>query len=89
MDYFAAARKTELRQRGELDKIFGVTYPMVNAYMTGKSLPTRSKKRIDTALAVFNTLVEQGKLPFPEGKDKDSRANAVEKIAAHVAAKSN
>jgi len=85
MDYFAVAKKSELRQRGELDQIFGVSYPMVNAYMTGRSLPTRSKKRVDVALKVIDALLDQGKLPFPEDKDKESRANAVAKIAAHVA----
>lgn len=85
---FEVARKSGLRQRGELDKVFGVSYPMVNRYLTGKSFPRGKQRRlISEAINVLSSLIEKGTLPFKEDRTEESRATAVEKISAYVAAK--
>lgn len=82
---FEVVKKTKLKQKGELERLFGVSRPMVNRYMTGKSLP-RGKNRAHTrtALNVLSKLLEAGKLPLSEDKDSAARAAAVEKIYSHV-----
>lgn len=82
---FSVARKTQLRQKGELDAIFGVTFPMVNAYLQGKSYPRGANRtRITTILNVFTQLLESGKLPLPKEKSPEARVAAVNKIKEYI-----
>ena len=85
---FNNVRKSGLRQRGELDKLFGVSYPMVNRYLTGQSFPRGENRRlINVAVKVIDTLVAQGKLPLPSDRDAEARSKAVDKISAFIQTK--
>jgi len=78
---FEVAKRSGLRQKGELDVLFGVSYPMTNAYLSGKSYPRGANRaHIDLTLQVLARLIEKGSLPLAEGKDMEGRAKAVEKI---------
>lgn len=82
---FNVAKKTQLRQKGELDLIFGVTYAMVNAYLGNRAFPRgKNRTRASVAVGVLNALLEQGKLPFAGDKTPESRAASVLKIKQHV-----
>lgn len=84
---FSVAKKTQLRQKGELDVIFGVTFPMVNAYLQGKSYPRGANRtHIATVLQVLNKLLESGKLPLAEDKSSEARTAAVNKIKEYISA---
>ena len=78
---FEVAKRSGLRQKGELDILFEVSYPMINAYLGGKSYPRGpNRTHISIALDVLNALIDKGKLPLAEGKDTEGRAKAVKKI---------
>ena len=78
---FEVAKRTQLRQKGELDVLFGVSYPMTNAYLNGKSYPRgANRERIDLTVQVLTKLLTSGKLPLPEDKSPESRAKALVKI---------
>lgn len=82
---FSVAKRTQLRQKGELDRLFGVSYPMTNAYLKGKSYPRgANRKHIDLTLTVLAKLLEAGKLPLSEGKSPESRAKAVAKLEEFI-----
>ena len=85
---FTVAKRTQLRQKGELDRLFGVSYPMTNAYLKGKSYP-RGKNRVHIAvtLDVLAELLKSGKLPLSEEKGIEARAKAVTKIHDFVKAR--
>lgn len=83
---FEIAKRSGLRQKGELDKLFRVSYPMVNAYLSGKSYPRGvNRVRIATVLDVLGKLCDSGKLPLAEGADQANRETAVTKIESCVA----
>ena len=82
---FDIAKRTQLRQKGELDQLFGVSYPMTNAYLSGKSYPRGANRtHISLALTVLDGLLKNGKLPLPEDKPPESRLKVVEKIKAFI-----
>ena len=87
---FDVVKKSGLRQRTELEELFGVTYAMVNRYMSGKSFPRGDNRRlISKTVHVIEGLLSKGQLPFSEDKDTESRLRAVKKIRAFVAAQTN
>lgn len=79
---FTVAKESGLRQRGELDVLFGVTYPMVNRYLKGKAYPRgKNREHIARVLGTVKALMDKGSLPFTDDKDKEYRTKAVAKIA--------
>tara|TARA_R110000868_G_C10956626_1_gene768119 strand:- start:4721 stop:4987 length:267 start_codon:yes stop_codon:yes gene_type:complete len=85
---FSIAKRSGLRQKGELDSLFGVSYPMINAYLNGKSYPRGANRiHIERALVVLQELITTGKLPFSEDKSSEARLKAVEKMKAIISAK--
>ena len=85
---FSIAKRSGLRQKGELDSLFGVSYPMINAYLNGKSYPRGANRiRIERALTVLQGLITAEKLPFSEDKSSEARMKAIDKMKAIVSAK--
>ena len=78
---FAVAKRTKLRQKGELDFLFNVSYAMTNAYLSDRSYPRgKNRKHIMGVVSVLLNLLRAGKLPLAESKDFEARKKAVEKI---------
>jgi len=86
---FAIVPRTGLRQKGELETLFGVTRPMVNQYLAGRCLPRGYRaERIQSVLAILASLVERGKLPFPASVDNEAKRKlAATKLAIYVESK--
>lgn len=82
---FKIAKRSGLRQKGELDRLFKVSYPMVNAYLSGKSYPRGANRiRVALVLDVLARLCADNKLPLAEGSDQLARDTAVNKIEGCV-----
>ena len=83
---FKIVARTKLRQKGELDHLFGVSRTMVNRYMSGESLPRGpNRKRISKTISVMSELLEAGTLPVDEKTDDDVRKAILAEISAQVA----
>ena len=85
---FSILKESGLRKKDELEHIFCTTRAMIHRSMDGDSFP-RGKNRQRAALAckAISNLIEKGSLPFPEGKTKEERQVAVDRIAAWVSSK--
>ena len=83
---FNIVRKTNLRQKGELDRLFGVSRTMVNRYMSGESLPRGpNRKHISKTISVMSELLEAGTLPMDAKTDDSVRQAILAEISAQVA----
>lgn len=78
-------RRTGLKQRKELERVLGVSFPTVNGYINGKSYPRGANRRfILNTVKVLNELVDRRKLPLPLEYDEERRAQWVERLAIYV-----
>jgi len=69
--------------------ICGVSRIMVIRYIHHGAKPQgNNSRRITAALKLLDSLAAQGKLPLPEGSTKERRHKAVQKIKAHLDARS-
>jgi len=85
---FSIAVQSRLRQKGELDVLFGVSYPMTNAYLNGKSYPRGANRaHIDFTMQILKALIDTGKLPLSPDRDAEQRAKAVLKIKDYIETK--
>jgi predicted transcriptional regulator len=79
---FNVVKKTKLRQKGELDRLFGVSRIMVNRYLSGESLPRgANRKHISKTIDVMAELLEAGTLPIDEKTDENVRAQILAEIS--------
>ena len=82
---FAIARRAALTQKRELERLFKVSYPMVNAYMKDKSYPRGARRvYIEKVLAHVSKLLAEGTLPFSADMDSEDRLKAIDEIVTTV-----
>jgi transcriptional regulator with XRE-family HTH domain len=82
---FRIVKRTNLKQKGELDRLFGVSRIMVSRYMSGESLPRgANRKHISKAIDVLAEYLDNGKLPISLDADDDQRKALLEEIQAQT-----
>lgn len=82
---FSVLTKSGLRQKNELQQLFGASRLTVHGYVHGKGKPRGDNAaRAAVVLKVLQALVEKGKLPLAATKTAEQRKEAVDKILAVV-----
>ena len=83
---FSIVKRTNLRQKGELDRLFGVSRIMVNRYLSGESLPRgANRKHISKTISVMSELLDAGTLPMDSTADDSVRQAVLAEISAQAA----
>jgi hypothetical protein len=78
---FEVVKKANLRKKGELDTLFGVSRIMVSRYLHGGAIPRGDNRaRIKKVIIVISKCVDQGILPFDDDVDEQTRKTVVSKI---------